>query len=157
MALWLPSHCWVLSTHVFPHPCLQLHVQCIWQKGRKAYVLFSCAALSMISHKERKKQMLFPATALRFSTVIIMNRAWSSYGLSCSARSTRISHFRVSNKCHSLLPGCETLLLLCPWQKTKLSHLLLEEHDIPLTCLEQVVTGMSALDLYFNYLKVNFH
>lgn len=29
-------------------------------------------------------------------------------------------------------------------QKSKLSHLLLGEHDIPLTCLEQVVTGTSG-------------
>lgn len=29
-------------------------------------------------------------------------------------------------------------------QKSKLSHLLLGEHDIPLTCLEQVVTGKSG-------------
>lgn len=37
-------------------------------------------------------------------------------------------------------------------QKSPLSHLLLGEHDIPLTCLEQVVTGICGENItYVNY------
>lgn len=45
---------------------------------------------------------------------------------------------RMSNFCFFVV----YFFLLWP-QKSKLSHLLLGEHDIPLTCLEQVVTGTS--------------
>lgn len=111
----LPLHCWVISTLVFPHPCL--HVQCIWQEGRKACAL-SCAALSMISNKKWKKQMLFPATRL-FVSIIMLNGARSPHSLSRSTWSTRISHVPVSNKYHLLLSRCHTFLLLCSLTENK--------------------------------------
>lgn len=53
--------------------------------------------------------------------------------------------------------GCQPFffVVLPSSQKSKLSHLLLGEHDIPLTCLEQVVTGKSGGNI-FNITLVAF-
>lgn len=46
----------------------------------------------------------------------------------------------------------DDFVFLPPPQKSTLSHLLLGEHDIPLTCLEQVVTGICGENItYVNY------